>query len=280
MVTEFIQTYKSTIAGKYDAKRYSGTAKAGEALSGGAKIKEGFHRIYKDIIGYRATSDYSDENIQTAIQMHEGDGLPGFPSVDVFIYLINPQLEKLRDPALELIQDTYITLDQIAASIVSRIFNRFPGMQGEIMDIITKVLHKERDKARVMVEAIIDSELNYLFTNDMDYKNNKTSILLKDDQNSAQSENVFVQQLRDRIDSYFALVLRNVKDSIPKAVGFFLVRKSQDKLQMELYNQVNSNKALSNTLGEPASITEKREFLSTRLRLLQNAMKVLQRDPE
>lgn len=58
-------------------------------------------------------------------------------------------------------------------------------MQGEIMDIITKVLHKERDKARVMVEAIIDSELNYLFTNDMDYKNNKTSILLKDDQNSA-----------------------------------------------------------------------------------------------
>lgn len=111
MVTEFIQTYKSTIAGKYDAKRYSGTAKAGEALSGGAKIKEGFHRIYKDIIGFRATSDYSDENIQTAIQMHEGDGLPGFPSVDVFIYLINPQLEKLRDPALELIQDTYITLD-------------------------------------------------------------------------------------------------------------------------------------------------------------------------
>lgn len=57
------------------------------------------------------------------------------------------------------------------------------------MDIITKVLLKERDKARLMVEAIIDSELNYLFTNDLDYKNNKTSILLKDDpnQNSHQS---------------------------------------------------------------------------------------------
>lgn len=145
------------------------------------------------------------------------------------------------------------------------------------MDIITKVLLKERDKARVMVEAIIDSELNYLFTNDMDYKNNKTSILLKDDpnQSSHQSQNVFVQQLRDRIDSYFALVLRNVKDSIPKAVGFFLVRKSQDRLQMELYNAVNSNKGLSNILGEPASITEKREFLTQRLKMLKNAMKVL-----
>jgi hypothetical protein len=54
--------------------------------------------------------------------MHEGDGLPGFPSLDVFIYLINPQLEKLKDPALELIQDTYAMLEMIAGGIVERIF--------------------------------------------------------------------------------------------------------------------------------------------------------------
>lgn len=83
-------------------------------MSGGAKIKAGFHKLYNDMKDFRATLEYSDENIETAIQMHEGDGLPGFPSVDVFIYLINPQLEKLRDPALELIQDTYIALDGIA----------------------------------------------------------------------------------------------------------------------------------------------------------------------
>jgi len=72
-------------------------------LSGGAKIKMNFFNLYSEFNGYRATQDYNDMHIQKAIQMHEGDGLPGFPSVDVFIYLINPQLEKLRDPALELI---------------------------------------------------------------------------------------------------------------------------------------------------------------------------------
>ena len=76
-------------------------------LSGGAKIKMNFFNLYSEFNNYRATQDYNDMHIQKAIQMHEGDGLPGFPSVDVFIYLINPQLEKLRDPALELIQDTY-----------------------------------------------------------------------------------------------------------------------------------------------------------------------------
>jgi len=71
-----------------------------------------------------------------------------------------------------------------------------------------------------------------------------------------------------------------VRDSIPKAIGFFLVRKSQDSLQFELYNQVNSNKALSSTLGEPARITERRKALSDVLSTLKNSLKVLQRDPD
>jgi len=47
----------------------------------------------------------------------------------------------------------------------------------EIMDIIIKVLSKERDHAREVVEAIIDSEQNYLFTNDRDYKENRSDIV-------------------------------------------------------------------------------------------------------
>ena len=104
MVTDFITTYKNAISGKFDQKRYAMSGGAGKMeLSGGAKIKMNMYNLYSEFNNYRATQDYNDMNIQKAIQMHEGDGLPGFPSVDVFIYLINPQLEKLRDPALELI---------------------------------------------------------------------------------------------------------------------------------------------------------------------------------
>ncbi len=45
--------------------------------------------------------------IERAIAMHEGDSIPGFPSVDVFYYLIQPQLEKLREPALDCLNDVY-----------------------------------------------------------------------------------------------------------------------------------------------------------------------------
>jgi len=49
-----------------------------------------FYNLYNEFEGYRACSEYTDMHIQKAIQMHEGDGMPGFPSVDVFIYLITP----------------------------------------------------------------------------------------------------------------------------------------------------------------------------------------------
>ena len=68
---------------------------------------------------------------------------------------------------------------------------------------------------------------------------------------SGKGGSVFVAEMRKRIDEYFEIVLRSVKDSVPKACGFFLVRKSENVLQMELYNAVNNNPAMSNFLGEP-----------------------------
>jgi len=38
--------------------------------------------------------------------------------------------------------------------------------------------------------------------------------------------NQFVQEMRKRIDHYFEIVLRNIKDSVPKAIGCFMVKKS------------------------------------------------------
>lgn len=68
-------------------------------------------------------------------------------------------------------------MEQIAAGIVEKIFQRFPSMISEMMDIIIKVLSKERERTREVVEAILDSEQEYLFTNDKDYKDNRSEIV-------------------------------------------------------------------------------------------------------
>jgi len=90
MITDFIQTYKNTISGRYDSKRVQSNQGGKTDLSGGAKIKMSMYGLYSEFDGFKACDEYQDSHIQKAIQMHEGDGLPGFPSVDVFVYLVTP----------------------------------------------------------------------------------------------------------------------------------------------------------------------------------------------
>merc|ERR1719436_1686880 len=90
---------------------------------------------------------------------------------------------------------------------------------------------------------------------------------------------VFVQEIRKRLDSYLAITVRNARDSIPKAIGYYLVRGVQDKLQFELLNSLNKKDRISELLGEPPHIMEERKSLTALLQVLQKASGVLTRDP-
>jgi dynamin 1-like protein len=75
-------------------------------------------------------------------------------------------------------------------------------------------------------------------------------------------------------------VLRSVRDTVPKQVGYFLVTKTQDKLNQQLWHRINSNERIASMLGEPPSVTERRKQLNSTINVLKNALKVIQRDPE
>ena len=35
---------------------------------------------------------------------------------------------------------------------------------------------------------------------------------------------MFIDELRSRVDTYYSIVIRNVRDTVPKAIGYFLVK--------------------------------------------------------
>ena len=58
------------------------------------------------------------------------------------------------------------------------------------------------------------------------------------------------------IDDFFLVVLNNLKDTIPKIVGYFLVDKSVTNLQEQLRDKVNeAEQPLTDFLVETPSIT-------------------------
>jgi hypothetical protein len=143
-------------------------------------------------------------------------------------------------------------------------------------------LQDERDKTKEILEFIIDSEEGYLFTNDYEYLLNRTDIVPgnKEEKKHLSSTTVFVMELRQRIDSYFSLVIRNIRDRVPKTIGHFLVKKCQDKIQFHLYSEINRNSKLNDVLGEHPAITQERDEMTKVSATLKHATKVLQRDPD
>lgn len=120
MIADFTNSFENTLSGRYDAKS--------KAAGGGAKIREDFRTIYEEFLatGYKCSSDYSDEHIDQAIKIHQGDQIEGFPSMDSFLFLMIPQIEKLKLPAEETLEEIYLYLCELALEINKKIFGRFP----------------------------------------------------------------------------------------------------------------------------------------------------------
>jgi len=138
-----------------------------------------YYRLYEELTrrDFKVTEGYDDQFMNQAVLLHEGDSMPGFPSADVFNSLIQPQIEKLHQPALDLLQEVYRYLEDLADLIKDQTFARFPTFGTEIMDKITEVMQEERKKATELVEALIESEETYMFTNDPEYLLSRTDIV-------------------------------------------------------------------------------------------------------
>jgi len=67
-------------------------------------------------------------------------------------------------------------LENLAEEIANKVYAWFPGVTGEILEVVSWVLVEERDKTKEILEDIIDAELGYLFTNDYDYLANRAEI--------------------------------------------------------------------------------------------------------
>ena len=305
MINEYCDIFRNVLQGKYNNKRLSFLD--GE---GGFKIKILYKKLLENFTGdYKATKGYTDENINYALTIHEGDSIPGFPSVDAFIYLLRPQLEKLRDPIEECFQSVFQYLDFLSGKILEKTFTRFPQAINDMTDLVTNYLIEERDKTKYLIDSVVDMEINYLFTNDYEYLNNFTTFIPKSQrpvntnnnqpgqqgqggqgagnnnneirpQPPIDAKSIFIKEIRNRIEAYFKLIVRNLRDSIPKIMGNYLIKEIEENMQLKLYNKLYNAREMTDLLSEPESVAERRKELNDMIKVMKNAQKIIRRDPD
>ena len=94
------------------------------------------------------------------------------------------------------------------------------------------------------------------------------------------AKTIFIKEIRNRIEAYFKLIVRNLRDSIPKIIGNNLIKSIEDNMQIELYNQLYKSNEMVSLLSEPEHIAERRKDLTELIRVMRNAQKVIKRDPD
>jgi hypothetical protein len=124
LITEFTEQFRAQIKGKYE---YNVAKESKGQISGGALVKIMFTELYQEFAdpSYKVTSHVTDKDIQRSIDAHQGDSIPGFPSVHAFMYLLSEPLEKLRKPAHECLKQVFEHLRLIATQLIQNVFTRF-----------------------------------------------------------------------------------------------------------------------------------------------------------
>ena len=140
IVHEFVLLFRNSITGTYEK---SSLSKQKESyIPAGSKVRMILNEMYRIwwAGNKRATSDYTDDHIKRAIILHEGDSIPGFPSIDAFLYLLQPQLEKFKEPAMEAIQEIYMILEETSTKILEKLLRKVPSMQETFNEYVSRVI--------------------------------------------------------------------------------------------------------------------------------------------
>ena len=94
------------------------------------------------------------------------------------------------------------------------------------------------------------------------------------------AKNIFIKEIRNRIEAYFKLIVRNLRDSVPKIMGNYLVKEIEENMQLKLYNKLYNAREMTDLLSEPESVAERRKELNDMIKVMRNAQKIIRRDPD
>lgn len=178
LLTQFTERYIGEIKGK-SGQDVSQKLEKEVRLSTGSIIKAMFEDLYDEQAkkDFRVTADLRDEDIERAIKNHQGDSIPGFPSIHAFLYLLAPRLAKLKEPALDLLHNVYTELRKVSGELIAEVAKKAPGVMDEMINEADHFLLGLKNRAEEIILANIDSEINYIFTNDEHYLENRTKLI-------------------------------------------------------------------------------------------------------
>lgn len=279
LVRQFKENFNQEINGKYfhrkiDKKSHRSSKR--ETIT--FQLNSLFKDLYKEFSDkdYEITSDYTDDFIQNAIDVYQGNSIPGFHSFDSFLFLVHPKIDKLKEPIYALLDDSKNILEERGLQIMDLVFKKFHVLHTEVKDTFLKQLNDSKHDIRKILNNLISCEDNYLFTNDPLFL--ETTVHTEKNKKIMSATQLLVRELRGKINKYFFIIVRNLRDIVPKLIGQFMVKKFNKNLEVAILNELNEKNYCLDSLCENKITFAQRKKLKLEIDSLQKAESLLIND--
>ena len=84
--------------------------------------------------------------------------IPGFPSIDAFLSLLNPLLKRLQNPAYEANNKIHEIMEKEAMEVINEVISaKFPEFNSRFKDLIKRILDKYRKNLESYLNSLLDS---------------------------------------------------------------------------------------------------------------------------
>lgn len=276
LVRNFKESFDQDISGKYFFEDTSSIKnkvqrKRGETVT--YQLNQLFAELYQEYMtkDFRVTEEYSDAYIQNAMDTYQGDSMPGFQSFDSFLFLITPKLRNLKSPIYQVLEESKTILETKGSELLDDLFKKYPKLLGEVKDTFIKVLNATKNKSQKILDNIVRCEENYLFTNNPQMLE---GAVIKN-KTKTTAVNLMVTELRFRIDAYFNITVRNIRNTVPKIVGQFLLKKLSDNLEVEILNALSKRNYCIDGFAESDTTADLRKKTRAELTALTAAENLL-----
>jgi len=93
-------------------------------------MRSSFIKIFEQHNDKKTLTEYCDDKtIEHAFINFDGDAFPGSPSYDGFLSLLHPFIDRLYEPAYDLIEESYNNLENTSKQMIADVFLRFPALE-------------------------------------------------------------------------------------------------------------------------------------------------------
>lgn len=236
-----------------------------EQNSGGATIRKVFDENFVKSLG-DIEPEMCKEDIIAYIRHSGGPRASVFAPEEIFESLINEQIARLREPAIECVNQISSEMEDIIKDLIK--YNneliRFPKLAKRAREVLLTFLAERLPIVKESIDHLIDSELSCINTNHPDFSIEEALKDLEKDDNSDDDDDgpkiqiklpslsslpgvkIVKEKLRKKkeqkhaevieklIKNYFPIVKKTVEDQVPKIVMFDLINYMKENVQTEL----------------------------------------------